>query len=113
MKIVRNTQARKFSNSKTCIATEYPLNDNDINAAVIALSGRYPDVGRVVNTACKELVYIIKGAGLLVLENAKYNLEKGDIVIIEKDERYHWEGTMTILTVCNPAWYPEQHKEIE
>lgn len=60
MKIVYQKETKKFKNSKVCTAIEYPMGDKDINGAVIKLTGRYPDKGRVVNLKCKELSYIIK-----------------------------------------------------
>ena len=68
MKIIHKNQTNQHVNSKGCTAIEYPLGDKDINGAVIKLYGREPDKGRVVNTKCKELAYIIKGSGKVVVE---------------------------------------------
>ena len=54
MKIVNKNQVEVFKNSDVCTAIEYPLEDKDINGAIIELSGRYPSKGRVVNLKCKE-----------------------------------------------------------
>ncbi len=113
MKTVHKNQTEKFKNSDSCIAIEYPLKDNDINGAVIELSGRYPDEGRVVNLKCKELAYIIEGSGKLVVEEKEVKLEEGDLVLIEPGEKYFWEGNLKMFIPCTPAWYPEQHKEVK
>ena len=113
MKIVRKDQAKVFKNSEACTAIEYPLGDKDINGAVIELNGRYPNNGRVVNLKCKELAYIIKGSGRLVVEGKETKLNEGDLVLIEAGEKFFWEGNMRIFMPCTPAWYPEQHKEVE
>jgi len=89
------------------------MEDSDINGAVIELSGRYPSKGQVVNTECKEMAYIIKGSGKLVIEETEYTLKEGDLVLIEPGEKYFWNGNMTMFVPCTPAWYPQQHKEIE
>lgn len=112
MKSIKKSQTITRSNSDTCTAIEYPLNDADINAVVIQLRGRYPHTGRTVNLECKELVYVIKGAGKLVCEGEETTLEEGDVALIEKGERFYWEGDMDILMPCTPAWFPEQHKEV-
>lgn len=110
MKIIKKDQTREFKNSDVCIAIEYPMDDKDINGAVIELDGRYPDTGRVVNEKCKELVYVIEGAGTLTVEGEEIQLAEGDLAMIEPNEKYFFEGKLKLFTPCTPAWYPEQHK---
>jgi mannose-6-phosphate isomerase-like protein (cupin superfamily) len=90
-----------------------PPGDKDINGAVIELNGRYPDKGSVVNLKCKELAYVIKGSGKLVVEDKEIKLNEGDLVLIEPGEKYYWEGRMTMFMPCSPAWYPKQHMEVK
>jgi mannose-6-phosphate isomerase-like protein (cupin superfamily) len=89
------------------------MNDKDINIATIEITGRYPKEGCVVNNKCKELSYIIKGSGKIVVEDKEIFLEKGDAILVEPKEKYYWDGNMTLLVPCTPAWYPEQHKIVE
>ena len=113
MKLIRKNQTKEFKNSDQCLAIEYPLGDKDINGAVIKLNGRYPDKGRVVNTVCKEMAYIIKGTGKLVVEGQDVNFSEGDLILIDKNEKYYWQGNFEIFTTCVPAWYPQQHKTVD
>lgn len=113
MKIVHYSQTKKFKNSDSCIAIEYPLGDKDINGAVIELTGRYPDKGRAVNLKCKELVYVIRGSGRVNIENKSFDLKKGSVILIAAGEKYFWEGKMTMFMPCTPAWHPEQHQEVK
>lgn len=113
MEIIHKNQTEEFKNSDTCKAIEYPLEDKDINGAVIELSGRYPNEGRVVNLKCKELAYIIEGSGRVVVEGEEAKLNNGDLILIEAGERYFWEGNLKMFIPCTPAWYLEQHKEVE
>ena len=113
MKIIHKDQAKIHRNSNACTAIEYPLGDKDINGAVIELNGRYPGKDRAVNLKCKEMAYVIKGSGKLVVEEKEIKLNEGDLVLIEAGEKYFWEGNMKIFMPCTPAWYPEQHKEVE
>jgi mannose-6-phosphate isomerase-like protein (cupin superfamily) len=112
MKVIKKHQTNRFENSKSCTAIEYPLGDKDINGSVVELDGRYPEKGMVTNSKCKELVYIIKGTGKLVVEESESKLEQGDLALIEPGEKYFFEGNLTMFMPCIPAWYPEQHKEI-
>lgn len=113
MKLVKKSEAKSFKNSPVCTAYEYTLGDKDLNAAVIELRGRYPDSGRVVNEECKEIVHIIQGTGKVVIEDVEIDLAAGDQVFIDQHEKYYFEGKMTFVAPCTPAWYPEQHKEVE
>lgn len=112
MKVIKKNQTKEFKNSDKCIAIEYPLGDKDINGAVIKLSGRYPDKGRVVNAKCKEMAYVIKGSGEIVVEGKRVKISQGDLVLIEPNEKYYWKGKLMLFVPCVPAWYPEQHKEV-
>lgn len=111
MKIVRKQEAIQHQNNEVCKAFEFPTNDKDISVALIELTGRYPAAGAVLNEKCKELAYVIKGSGNLVVENQDVSLNEGDLVLIEAGEKFFWDGNMTLLMPCAPAWYPQQHKE--
>ncbi len=113
MKIVHENQTKKFKNSDVCIATEYPLGDKDINIVFLEVQGRYPTKGRVINEKCKELAYIMEGGGMIVVEDKKIELKEDDLILLEPGERFYWEGNMKMLVSCAPAWYTEQHKEVE
>lgn len=106
--------AKVVNVTDTCTAIEYPLGDKDINAVVIKINGRYPKQGRTVNEKCKELAYVIGGIGQLTVEGQTVELKKGAVVLIMPCERFFWEGQdLEIFMPCTPAWYPEQHKEVE
>ena len=107
MKLVKKNETKEFKNSDQCLAIEYPLGDKDINGAVAKITGRYPDKNRAVNTKCKEMAYVISGSGQVVVEGKEYSLNVGDLVLIEPNEKYFWEGNLEIFMPCTPAWYPE------
>lgn len=113
MQIIYKNQTNTHKNSDKCVAIEYPLNDKDISGAIIELKGRYPNKGRVVNEKCKELAYIIKGSGLINIENKEFEIQQGDLILINPNEKYYWDGNLTMFMPSAPAWYPEQHKEIK
>lgn len=88
------------------------MTDNDLNGAMIELSGRYPDNGRVVNHRCKELCYVLEGSGRVVIDELVLELKVGDLVLIEPEEKYFWEGHLKFFAACTPAWYPGQHEQV-
>lgn len=113
MKIIHKSQAKTHKNSEGCDAIEYPLGDKDINGAVIKLHGREPDKGRVVNLKCKEIAYIIKGSGKVVVNGKEVRFKSGDLILIKPGEKFYWQGRATMFMPCAPAWYPEQYKEVD
>ena len=88
MKIVHKNQTKTIQNSDVCDASEYPLDDKDINGAVIELRGRYPERGMVVNKVCKELAYVMSGSGIVNVQGKEEKLNRGDMVLIEAGESY-------------------------
>ncbi len=88
------------------------MSTRNMNIAVAEILHRYPETGYVVNHICTEMGYVLKGFGKLVTKEREVILSPGDVISIEPNEMYYWEGTMTIILPAAPAWYPEQHKRI-
>ena len=113
MQLVRKQQAVPFRNGSDCLAHEYPMSDEDINGAVVELSGRYPEQGYVTNDVCKELVFVIEGEGSLQTSDGEaVRLAAADLVLLLPGEQYCFDGRMTLFVPSSPAWYPEQHRTI-
>jgi mannose-6-phosphate isomerase-like protein (cupin superfamily) len=110
MEYVKKQDALKHENSPNCTVYEYPTKSSEMNIAVAEITHRYPDQGYAVNNVCNEMGYILQGCGKLVTEVKAVFLYPGDVVSIPRGERFYWEGTMTIILPCTPAWYPEQHE---
>lgn len=113
MKIIYKNETQIFKNGETCKAIEYPLGEKDIDNAIIEITGRYPEKGRATNLECKELAYIIKGFGSVFIEEKEINIEEGDLILIENNEKFFWDGNLTLLISCSPAWSHEQYKNLE
>ena len=112
MKIISKSQRVEFKHGESCTACEYLINDNDINAAVIKLSGRYPEKGLAMNEISKEMAYVISGSGKVSIDNTEFNVIQGDLVFVNPGEKFYWEGNMELFMPCVPAWNPEQYKII-
>jgi mannose-6-phosphate isomerase-like protein (cupin superfamily) len=114
MKIITSNKAVAHKNSEDCVAYEYEFQgEKDINGAVIKLTGRYPESGRALNDICKELTYIVEGKGTLNQGGETHELSKGDMLLIQPGESYYFEGMLTMFISSSPAWYPEQHHNIQ
>lgn len=112
MKVVRASEANRFENAATCVAYEYETEGTDINVARVEISGRYPVEGSAVNREVRELAYVLKGSGTVTVDGTESALAEGDVVSIERGERVHWDGTMTLLLACAPAWNSAQYEHV-
>ncbi len=88
MKIVKSSDAQIIKNSDTSKLLEYSigLKDKDIDFCINTISGRYPEKGYCTNEKCKEICYILEGKGTLTKKEESINFEKGDVILIEKEE---------------------------
>ncbi|MDP1573651.1 MAG: AraC family ligand binding domain-containing protein [Coxiellaceae bacterium] len=113
MEKCRSNQIIERKNSDNCIVSEFPINDHDINFAIIKVSSRYPDSGFATNTISKEIVYVQEGLGKVIVNDVEYHLKTGDVILISPNEKFYWDGNMTLHISCTPAFTPEQHIHLE
>ena len=109
MKILRKSDAVEYKNSEQCTALEYPLGDKDINGTIVTVTGRYPETRFAVNEVCKELVYIVRGKGVLGINGKEHAFQQGDLVLLLPGEKYYFDGDMEMFVSCTPAWFVGQH----
>lgn len=113
MQVVKLNNAVRHQNSETCTAFEYEVSgEKDINGAVIELDGRYPESGLAVNDISKELAYTVDGSGTLTCGETTTELSSGDLTLIQPGEAYYFTGKLRMFISSSPAWYPEQHRNI-
>lgn len=98
---------------ETNVTYEYNIDDKDINYCIVDVDGRFPKTGVAINRQCKEMAHVLTGSGKLFVDDKEYNLKKDDVVLIDKKEHYYWDGKMKLGVPCAPAWWPEQHFDIE
>ena len=113
MKIVKKEEASIRKNSEKTISIEYDTKDNDINIAYVEINGRHPAKGKVLNKISKELIYVVDGMGTLFIENKIVELKKDDVVLIEPNEKYYFEGNLKVIPACYPAWNINQVELID
>jgi mannose-6-phosphate isomerase-like protein (cupin superfamily) len=113
MQLLRKNSTKQILVGKSLTSLEYGFDEKALNVAIVAVHGRSPEVGRVMNTVCKELVYIKSGSGTVEVEGKITNVTEGDVVLIQPEEKYFWQGNLTAIISAHPAWFPEQHRIIE
>ncbi|MGD8373529.1 MAG: cupin domain-containing protein [Candidatus Woesebacteria bacterium] len=113
MKIIKKSDTTPFANSETCYGVEFPFESQALNIAIITIDGRYPAKGRLVNEVCQEIAYVMSGSGKIGFDGHEQDLQAGDAIFLDANEPYYWQGNkMQLFVPCSPAFYPEQHKEI-
>jgi len=113
MKFAKASEAVEYKNNPECTALEYELGETDINGAVITLNGRYPHAKRARNTISKELIQVLEGSGVAIVEDKKIDLAIADQLIIEPNERYSIEGTLKLFIASTPTWIADQAENVE
>jgi len=113
MKKIERKEAEEFQHGETCTVSEYSLGEEMIDAAIVKINGRYPDEGWVMNRISKEVAFVVNGQGKLVSEGGEEYLGKGDVALIESEEKFFWEGEMEIFIACTPAWKYSQYEHYD
>jgi mannose-6-phosphate isomerase-like protein (cupin superfamily) len=108
--IIKKEVRIRLENSKSCVAYEYPSDDKDMNTAFMDINGRYPDDGLVTNKVAREMIFVTEGEGRILIDGEEQRLGEGDVVLIQPNQRYFFEGRLKFVSTCAPAWYPEQHE---
>jgi hypothetical protein len=110
MEYIKAQEAIFASHDSTCQVAEYEINDHDINIALVQINGRHPKEGWAMNEKCKMMGFVKTGHGFVVIENRKLELSENDVILILPNEKYYWDGCMTLLVPSTPAWTPDQCK---
>ena len=109
MQIVKHTEIQKVTPMPSATIWEYNTKDKKISGAVAQINGRYPEKGFAIN-GFKELAFVIAGNGYLVTLKERKEIDVGDEILIDINEKYAWEGTMTLFIATTPKFDPKKHK---
>ena len=112
MQIIKHNQTNKVSPAAGTTIWEYPTTDKMISGAVAKISGRYPLVGFAIN-GFKELVFVISGNGFVVTPKGRKEIDVGDEILLDTNEKYAWEGNMTLFMATTPKFDPKKHKIVK
>lgn len=113
MKIIARNQANDYKNGENCFGYEFNLGTKELDGAIVNVNDRFPVEGRAVNEVCREIAYAISGSGQIVIEGKPFDIKSEDLIVIDKGERFYWNGNFKLFVYCSPAWYPGQHKNVE
>lgn len=80
-----------------------------LSGAISQINGRYPEKGFALNEVSKELAFVVAGDGKAVSPHGETSLDLGDVVLIQPNEPFAWEGNLTIFMATTPKFNPKQH----
>ncbi len=105
--------AEAFENSPECKGMSFGSLNDEIDMAIIEIHGRYPSEGFLINEICKEAVYVLSGSGTLFGSETSLNFSVGDVLYVDSEEKFAWEGDFKAVFSLTPAFSPFQHKEVD
>ena len=59
------------------------------------------------------MAHVLKGSGKIVVEGKTFHVKEDDVVLIDVNERYFWEGNLKLGIPCTPAWTHSQHEIVD
>lgn len=77
---------------------------------MVQINGRYPEKGFAYNEVSKELAFVVSGKGEIIQPAGENKIDIGDVILLQPNERFAWEGKLTIFMATSPKFNPGQHK---
>lgn len=96
----------------SCMVTELGSSSSQ-DAAVASINGRYPETGFALNRESSMVIRVIRGMGDIATKDSTENLRAGDVVFIDADTPYRYEGHFEVMIVSTPPWSAGQYEYIE
>jgi len=110
MKVWPEGSGFAFSNSAECFGESFDVLNAPLNLARITIGSRYPEEGYLYNLEAHEMVYVVTGSGSLhTPDSDTQKLSAGDAIYLEPGQRFAWDGDMSIVTACSPAFENSKH----
>ena len=111
MKIVKDSEKSTHQAGEFAVVCEYETDDPALGGATALIRGRYPPQGYVVNTKVKQLVYVLSGSGEIITGDKKHEISAGDIIFIDSNEKFAWNGHLSLFLANTPRFDPAQYRE--
>ncbi len=109
MIIIQSSETNKVQASPSTTIWEFTMEEKSISGAVTEINGRYPEQGFAVNKKSKELAFVLSGSGYVITSTIKRPIGVGDLIFLDKEESFAWEGALTLFMATTPKFDPKQH----
>lgn len=112
--LVKKENRQQIQVGQDSFVWEYNLDNQRLGVDFGKFNGRFPSEGRVKNNVCQECIYIVSGRGEIFIEDDIFELNEGDVFLIETGKRYYFIGeNMSLVCSSSPRWYAEQQEKVE
>jgi mannose-6-phosphate isomerase-like protein (cupin superfamily) len=81
-----------------------PLKDKDFAVHLLDVTTGHDTF--MISKALTRIYYIIEGTGAFTIANQKYHIAPGKIVEVPPGVEYSYSGSMKLLLVSHPRWFP-------
>jgi mannose-6-phosphate isomerase-like protein (cupin superfamily) len=58
------------------------------------------------------IFYIIKGKGDWYIDEVRYGVKSGDVIIIPPNHKFYYKGSLEQICVTSPSWEPEYEHHV-
>ena len=66
----------------------------------------------IIEHKCDFIYYVLEGNGHFEINGEKELCTKEDLVVIPSGSKFRYEGTLKMLLISTPAFYPEQEETV-
>jgi hypothetical protein len=103
---------RVIEAAPTCTVSELGFSGSQ-DAAIATISGRYPETGFVLNRESDMIIRVTLGIGSIATRDSSEQVGVGDVLFIDKQTPYFYEGDFEVLMISSPAWSPDQYEHVD
>lgn len=109
VKLIKKAETIKTSEHSVSEFTEYPFESGNLSLGLSKINGEYPETGFDVDMQIEQIWYVLEGQGRVQTQGKEFQLATGDMIYLDKGERYIIEGSLTLVVASSPSWTEEQH----
>ena len=109
--IIKKKEAASIKANEGSTIWDYPIPTEHTGVSSQTLNGRLPVKGWYKNTVCREIFYIIGGKATINIDGEVSQVEAGDVVVLEPNQKHYGEyENVSLITITTPNWYEDQCK---
>lgn len=109
MQIIKQKKTNVVDAAVGVTINEYLSPEQALSGSTASINGRYPEQGFAINVVSKEIALVLDGEGVIGMHHSETKIEIGDCIYIDANEKFYWQGEMTLFIVCAPAFKSSQH----
>ncbi len=111
--LITKKAAHKKENGNTCTVWEYDFKQHNVGFSYAQINGRYPAEGKVVNTTCDLIYFVVSGECVIHVEHEVVELKQYDAFFLARNREYFVVGNQAMVALVeSPRWTVEQLRQV-